>query len=137
MLIATEGTGYVANSHFHRQLEQMVLRAALPPWLWTAGVRAVWPLAGTRLNRKGVLNTPCRCALQGGMMPSRSVDGIVMEAETIHCITNASGEKALVIAARTEMNGRLKLSSNVIGAESSPLPCALHVSRRMPKMLYN
>lgn len=100
MLIATEGTGYVANSHFHRQLEQMVLRAALPPWLWTAGVRAVWPLAGTRLNRKGVLNTPCRCALQGGMMPSRSVDGIVMEAETIHCITNASGEKALVIAAK-------------------------------------
>lgn len=54
-LIATEGTGYVANSHFHRQLERLVLRAALPPWLRTAGVRAVWPLASTgrgpRMNK--------------------------------------------------------------------------------------
>lgn len=33
-------------------------------------------------------------------MPSRSMDGIVKEAETIDCVSHASGEKALVIAAK-------------------------------------
>lgn len=33
-------------------------------------------------------------------MPSRFADGTVTETETIHCVSNASGEKALVIAAK-------------------------------------
>lgn len=33
-------------------------------------------------------------------MQSRFVDRVVTEAETIHCVTNANGEKALVIAAK-------------------------------------
>lgn len=33
-------------------------------------------------------------------MPSRFVDRIVTQSETIHCVSNASGEKALVIAAK-------------------------------------
>lgn len=38
----------VTDFHFHRQVEQVVQSAASLQWIWTAGVHALWPLAGTQ-----------------------------------------------------------------------------------------
>jgi serine/threonine-protein kinase RsbW len=47
---------HVFDSKFHRQVDTVVLRAAPPQWIWTFSFRAVWALAGTRLNTRVIMS---------------------------------------------------------------------------------
>ncbi len=48
--IQMSGGRYVTGSHIHTQVEQVVPGSAVSQGIWTAGLRALWPVAGAQLT---------------------------------------------------------------------------------------